>query len=213
VLSFQPGRVTALAVGPGVGRRPETRDAVREIVARVALPTVLDADGLTAFAGEADLLARSAAGRGLVLTPHPGEFAALTGEPVEAVQAARIDAASRWASRVGAVIVLKGAPTVIAEPDTGTVYVNPSGNEALATGGTGDVLTGILGGFLAQGLGPVDAAVAAVYLHGWIAEYIVDDWGSPYGLEAGDLIDYFPAALGDFLSPPEADEKPRAPLR
>lgn len=212
VMAFQPGQLTALALGPGAGRHPETRAAVRDLVARLALPTVLDADGLMAFAGEADLLSHSAAGRGLVLTPHPGEFAALTGEPLEEIQASRPAAAARWAGRLGAVIVLKGAPTVIADPG-GDVYVNPTGNEALATGGTGDVLTGFLAGFLAQGLDPVDAAVAAVYLHGWIAEYVVDDWGSIYGLQAGDLIDYFPAALGDFLSPPEAEEKPRPPLR
>jgi NAD(P)H-hydrate epimerase len=162
---------------------------------------VLDADGLYAFNGQADLLRMSAAGNKLVLTPHPGEFAALTGESSRAVEENRLEIASRWARRLGVVLLLKGAPTVVADPDREIVYVNPTGSEALATGGTGDVLTGIIAGFLAQGVDPVEAAVLGAYLHGWTADCVVAEWGSRYGLQAGDLVDYFPLALGTLLSP------------
>jgi NAD(P)H-hydrate epimerase len=103
-------------------------------------------------------------------------------------------------------MVLKGAPTVIADPESDTVYVNPTGSEALATGGTGDVLTGFLAGFLAQGVEPLEAAIAAVYLHGWTADFIVEEWGSHYGLAASDLVHTYPIALGVLITPPEKDE-------
>jgi NAD(P)H-hydrate epimerase len=199
---FQPGRVSALALGPGIGRHPSTQALVRRIVQEIHLPTVLDADGLFAFNGRADLLRVSAAGNHLVLTPHAGEFAALTGESPEAVAADRFAVASRWAQRLGAVLVLKGAPTVIADPDREVVLVNPTGSEALATGGTGDVLTGFIAAFLAQGLEPLEAASAAVFLHGFTADVLVEEWGSPYGLRAGDLVEHLPVAIGLLVQPP-----------
>ncbi len=200
---FQPGRLTALAVGGGAGRHPSTRALIRRVIQEIQLPTVLDADGIYAFEGEADLLRMAAPGGRLVLTPHPGEFAALTGEKMDDVVEDPFAAASRWARRLGTVIVLKGAPTVIADPGSETVYLNSTGSEALATGGTGDVLTGIIAGFLAQGMEPLDAALAGVYLHGYTADTIVSDWGSLYGLKAGDLIDWFPVAVGDLVNPIE----------
>jgi hydroxyethylthiazole kinase-like uncharacterized protein yjeF len=200
---FQPGRLTALAVGPGMGRHGSTQALVRRILREIDLPTVLDADGIFAFAGEPDLLRSSAAGSRLVITPHAGEFAALTGEDSGAVAAHRFELAASWAKRLGVVIVLKGAPTVIADPETGVVHVNPTGSEALATGGTGDVLTGLIAGLLAQGVEPVEAAALGVYLHGWTADFIVESWGSQYGLIAGDLVEAFPQALGAFLNPEE----------
>jgi NAD(P)H-hydrate epimerase len=202
---FQPGRLTALAVGPGAGRHPSTQALVRRIIREIHLPTVLDADGLFAFNGQADLLRLDAPSTKLVLTPHAGEFTALTGEDPAELRANRLQTASKWARRLGAVLVLKGAPTVIADPASETVYVNPTGSEALATGGTGDVLTGFISGFLAQGIDPLDAAIAGVYLHGWTADFIVEEWGSVYGLQAGDLVDWFPLALGFFLNPLEPD--------
>ncbi len=200
---FQPGRLTALAVGPGMGRHASTLALVRRILREIDLPTVLDADGIQAFAGEPDLLRASAAGPRLVITPHPGEFSALTGVDIAEVNARRFDIAAEWARRLGVVLVLKGAPTVVADPERGTVYVNPTGSEALATGGTGDVLTGLVAGFLAQGVEPVEAAALAVFLHGWTADFIVESWGSQYGLAAGDLVEAFPQALGAFLNPEE----------
>jgi NAD(P)H-hydrate epimerase len=202
---FQPGRLTALAVGPGAGRHPSTQALVRRIIREIHLPTVLDADGLFAFNGQADLLRLGAPSTKLVLTPHAGEFIALTGEDPAELRAHRLETASKWARRLDVVLVLKGAPTVIADPASETVYVNPTGSEALATGGTGDVLTGFISGFLAQGVDPLDAAIAGVYLHGWTADFIVEEWGSVYGLQAGDLIEWFPLALGFFLDPPEPE--------
>lgn len=200
---FQPGRLTALAVGPGMGRHPSTRALVQRIVSEIDLPTVLDADGILAYEGKADLLRMSAAGNKLVLTPHPGEFAALTGEPMSEILEHRIETASRWARRLGVVMVLKGAPTVIADPSEDRALVNPTGSEVLATGGTGDVLTGLIAGFLAQGAEPMEAAMLGVYLHGWTADCLVEEWRSRYGLEASDLIDFFPLAVGMLLSPEE----------
>jgi len=98
------------------------------------------------------------------------------------------------------VLVLKGAPTLIAEPDGETVYVNPTGSPALATGGTGDVLTGFISGLLAQGLSAVDAALVGVYLHGAAADHLCEEWGSPFGLQAGDLIPEFPHVVGELLA-------------
>jgi ADP-dependent NAD(P)H-hydrate dehydratase / NAD(P)H-hydrate epimerase len=203
---FQPGRLAALAVGPGMGRHQSTQALVRRLIQEIALPTVLDADGLYAFSGRSDLLRLAAAGRNLVLTPHPGEFAMLTGETPEDIRDHRFELASKWAQRWNVVVVLKGAPTVIANPETGTVYVNPTGSEALATGGTGDVLTGLLAGFLAQGVGSLYAAMTAVYLHGWTADYTTEKWGTHYGLQASDVIDHFPLALGALLSPQQNRE-------
>ncbi len=203
---FQPGRLTALTLGPGMGRHSSTRDLVRRIVDEIDLPTVLDADGLMAFAGAADLLRVQDTRHRLVLTPHPGEFAALTGESIESIEANRIELASSWARRLGAVLVLKGAPTVVADPDDATVYVNGTGSESLATGGTGDVLAGLIGGFLAQGVEALDAAILGVFLHGYTADYIAEDWGTQFGLRAGDLIEYLPLALGWLMSP-QVDEE------
>ena len=204
---FQPGRLNALAVGPGMGRHPSTQALVRRLIQEIDLPTVLDADGLFAFSGRGDLLRASAAGPRLILTPHPGEFAMLTGEHPDAIHQHRFEIASRWAKHWNVVLVLKGAPTVIADPEHETVLVNPTGSEALATGGTGDVLTGFIAGFLAQGVEPLEAAAAAVFLHGWTADDLVGKWGSHFGMQASDLIDHFPPALGAFLSPPAAEPK------
>ena len=153
IVLFQPGRLTALALGPGAGRHPSTQKLMQRIIAEIDLPTVLDADGLNAFAGKADLLKTSAAGEKIVLTPHAGEFAALTGESPDTIAAQRLELASQWARRLGVVLVLKGAPTVIASPQRDAVCLNPTGTEALATGGTGDVLTGFIGGFSRPGSG------------------------------------------------------------
>lgn len=204
---YQPGRLTAMAVGPGMGRHPSTQKLTRRLVSELDLPMVLDADGLHAYAGQPDLLRMKESRSRLVITPHVGEFAALTGESPDAILADRLGMAARWAERLGVVVVLKGAPTVIGDPDSGTVYVNTTGSESLATGGTGDVLTGMIAGFMAQGVEALDAAILAVYLHGYTADYIGEDWGSGFGLRASDLVDYLPLALGWMISPFLEDEE------
>ena len=196
VALFQAGKVDALALGSGAGRHRSTLSLFQRIVEELPVPFVLDADGLHAFAGEADLLRNTASPKAPVLTPHVGEFAALTGADPEEIEADRIEIASTWARRLGTVIVLKGAPTVIADPAEERVVVNPTGSETLATGGTGDVLAGFIAGFLAQGLDPIDAALVGVFVHGLTADYVESEWGTGYGLRARDLIDAFPLALG-----------------
>ncbi len=155
--------VDALVVGPGLGNDAATDAWVCALVAGTSLPIVVDADGLNAFArsGRAPALA----GRQAVLTPHPGELARLLGLPTAEVAARRLELAAEAASRWGCVVVLKGSPAVIAVPGEG-VYINASGDDALARGGSGDVLAGLVGGLLAQGLTARDAALLGCYVHG-----------------------------------------------
>ena len=179
----------ALVIGPGIPRGPETHAVLGELLARLDVPVLLDADGLNAIAGHAELLERS---RGpVVLTPHPGEMARLTGKTVGEVQAHRIAAATGFARAHRAVVVLKGARTVVADSG-GQVRVNPTGNPGMATGGTGDVLSGMVGAFLAQGLTPFDAASVGVLAHGLAGDAAARRWGR-LGIIASDLT----AALGE----------------
>jgi NAD(P)H-hydrate epimerase len=162
-------KMTVVAVGPGLSQRGEARDVVRELVAETTVPMVVDADGLNAFDGRADLL--DGEGRVLVLTPHPGEMARLAGMTVKEVEADRIGLARRFAVEHKLTLVLKGWRTLVAHPD-GRVAVNTTGNPAMAKGGSGDILTGIVAAMLAQY--PDDAAravEAAVYLHGLAADF------------------------------------------
>jgi hydroxyethylthiazole kinase-like uncharacterized protein yjeF len=179
-----------LAIGPGLGRDSETAEAVRKIVAGVNCPLVIDADGLNSLAGYTDILLDAAALP--VLTPHPGELSRLTGLPVATINADRLAAAREAAARFGAIVVLKGAGTVVAYPD-GEAFINTTGNAGLATGGTGDVLTGVIAAFIAQGLTSHDAAVAGVYIHGLAGE--LASGTRIVGLAAGDLLPALPAAI------------------
>ncbi|MHB9144935.1 MAG: NAD(P)H-hydrate dehydratase [Symbiobacteriia bacterium] len=181
----------ALALGPGFGRDPGSAALVRQLAVAAPRPAVVDADALHALAGQLDLLRGAVAPR--VLTPHPGEMAVLLGRPVQDVQGDRIGAAREAARLASAVVVLKGAPTVIASPD-GEVRLNPTGNAALATAGSGDVLTGMIGGLLAQGCSAWDAAVVGVYLHGICGDLAAAAVG-PVGALAGDFLDRIPAGL------------------
>jgi NAD(P)H-hydrate epimerase len=149
------------------------------------LPLVLDADGLNAIVEHPAVLRERPPGSA-VLTPHPGEMARLTGKTVTEVEADRVGVAREFARRHRVVLVLKGARTVTALPD-GRVRLNGSGNPGLASGGMGDVLTGLIGGLLAQGLSPADAAVLGVYLHGRAADRLQQTMGSA-GMIATDLL-------------------------
>ena len=195
ILEFLGDKITALALGPGLGTVPETRELVQSLVRRLRLPMVIDADGLNALAGELPCLKEAAGPR--IITPHPGEMARLLGATAKEVQADRLGVARRTAQGHGVWVVLKGAQTVVADPE-GRISVNPSGNATLASGGTGDVLTGLIGGFLAQGLSPWDAARLGVYLHGLAADYLAMLHGPQGGLIAGDLLTIFPQVLGRF---------------
>lgn len=152
----------ALVIGPGAGTSPGTARAVERILSEARVPAVVDADGLNAFAGRPERL-RGPGPR--VLTPHPGELGRLLARSTAQVLADRMQSARELARRAHAVVVAKGARTLCVSPD-GAVWVNPTGGPGLATGGTGDVLAGVIGGLLAQGLEPLDAARLGVYLHG-----------------------------------------------
>jgi hydroxyethylthiazole kinase-like uncharacterized protein yjeF len=180
---------TAVAVGPGIGRHPDTAALIRRLLSEAARPIVVDADGLNAVApAGADTFPHDA-----VITPHPGEMGRLLDRSAEEVQADRLATAREAATRFGCIVVLKGAGTVVAAPD-GRAWINPTGSAGMATGGTGDVLTGAIVGLLAQGLAPLDAARAGVYLHGMAGELAVAAIGDA-GTIAGDLLPRLPTAL------------------
>jgi NAD(P)H-hydrate epimerase len=185
-------RKSVLAIGPGISRHPETAEFVRAVVKKYDTPMVLDADALNAFEGLAGEL--SGRGRTLVITPHPGEMSRLTGMSIAEIQANRIDVARKFAREHGLIVVLKGHRTLIASPD-GEVWVNPTGNPGMATGGTGDVLTGIVAGLIAQHPGrALDATVFAVYLHGLSGDLAASEFGEA-SLVATDLTNCLPGAF------------------
>ena len=186
---------TVLAVGPGIGAHPETAELVRTIVNKYPLPLVLDADGLNAFAGRMESLRQDVRPAGTtVFTPHPGEMARLTGKTIAEIQAQRVAVAREFSQRFGVTLVLKGFRTLIASPD-GQVEVNPTGNPGMAKGGTGDVLTGLMAGLLAQfPAHPVgEVATAAVYLHGMAGDLAAGELGQ-HSMLAGDLLEKIPQA-------------------
>ncbi|HUP63859.1 MAG TPA: NAD(P)H-hydrate dehydratase, partial [Thermoanaerobaculia bacterium] len=181
----------AAVVGPGLPDDEESYELVRELLPRIGIPLVVDASALNAFAGAIGRLGREGSVR--VLTPHPGELGRLLGTTTGEVVADRVGAARRAAGESGAVVVLKGHQTLIASPD-GMVRVNPTGNPGLASGGTGDVLSGMIAALLAQGHGAADAAAAAVWLHGYAADLLASD-ASEIGLRAMELADAIPRAI------------------
>jgi len=183
-------RIDVLALGPGLGRDPESLRLVRHLLGRFPGPVVVDADGLGALAGDA--WTRHAGAPPAILTPHPGEMARLTGIDPESLRARRVEIAETYARERGCVLVLKGAPTIVADP-AGEIWVNPTGNAALATGGSGDVLTGVIAGLLGQGLRPLDAARLAAFLHGHAADRLRERTGAPSVLPT-DLLAALPEA-------------------
>jgi hydroxyethylthiazole kinase-like uncharacterized protein yjeF len=186
------GRVQAWAAGPGMG----TDDGAAGLLAAVLasdVPALVDADGITILAGHRELLDRSAP---TLITPHAGELARLTGADRDAIEARRLEHATAAAAGLGVTVLLKGSTTVIADPD-GTVLVNTTGSAWLATAGSGDVLSGLAGALLAQGLSPLHAAAAAAYLHGVAGRRAAD--GAPIG--AGDLITALPGAIRSVTRP------------
>jgi len=185
------GDFTAVAAGPGMTRHAETARLIGQILSACRLPLALDADALNVYEGRLSALADRAGP--LVITPHPGEMARLLGRPVAEIQAGRFKVAKEAARCTRAVTVLKGAGTLVAE-DGQPLAINMTGNPGMAAGGMGDVLTGLLGGLLAQGLKPFDAARAAVFLHGRAGDMASAD-KSEAGITAGDVINELPYAF------------------
>lgn len=179
---------TALALGPGLTTAPGISALAMRLLQILEIPAVIDADGINMLANDP-----SAAGRiiaPMVFTPHPGEMARLTGKTTAQIQNDRIEVARQAAMWHKVTIVLKGAHTVIASPE-GKIFINPTGNEGMASGGMGDVLTGIIGSYLAQGMKPFEAAIAGTYIHGLLADRCIEKIGKS-GLIASDLIAEFP---------------------
>lgn len=194
VLGAAQGKAV-LALGPGLGQEPGVVQAIWRIILEAQLPVVADADAVNAFAGRAgDLKRRPDA---TVLTPHPGELGRLLGMKTSEIQGDRVAAARRAAAETGAVVVLKGSLTLISSPD-GDVWINPTGNPGMATGGSGDVLTGMVAGLLAQreafALEVLDGVLLAVYLHGLAGDLAAARLGEQ-ALAAGDLLEFLPAAF------------------
>lgn len=182
---------SAVVLGPGLGRAPETWELVYDLAGRVQLPMVLDADALNALAANREPLQRRQAPS--ILTPHPGEMSRLLGVPTDRLQADREGSARGLAAATGSIVVLKGANTVVAAPD-GRVSVDPHQVPALATGGTGDVLSGLIGALLAQGLDPFVAAATGVYLHAATGRRLSTVLGEA-GLLASDLLPELPVTM------------------
>lgn len=182
-----------LAVGPGIGAVAETAEFVRTVVNRYNLPMVIDADGLNAFAGRIDSLHGD--NRVRVLTPHPGEMARLCGKSTQEVLSNRLQVAREFARERGVTLVLKGSRTLTAAPG-GEIWVNPTGNPGMASGGTGDVLTGLVAGLLAQsgGRATTETVAAAVYLHGLAGDLAAQAVGE-ISLVAGDVLEALPRAF------------------
>jgi NAD(P)H-hydrate epimerase len=183
---------TVLAVGPGISRHADTAAAVRDIVKRYKMPVVLDADGLNAFDGHAAELKDKPGS--LVITPHPGEMARLTSSTIPAVQHDRLNVARTFAREHELIVVLKGHRTLVALPD-GTVWVNTTGNPGMSTGGTGDILTGMVAGLIAQRPDRIaEAVIAAVHLHGLAGDVARESMGV-HSMVATDLLQALPEAF------------------
>ncbi len=182
-----------LAAGPGLAPVEETAVLIEQLLQRAALPMVLDAGALAALTlfpeKKRGVLLRGA-GQSVVLTPHPGEMAALTGLETEKIQRNRPETAGRYAREWESVLLLKGAGTICASP-RGEICFNPTGGPALATAGTGDLLTGLLASLIAQGVAPFEAAAAAAYIHGLAGDLLP----SERGYKAGDILERFPEAF------------------
>lgn len=180
-----------VALGPGLSRSEAAAELTRKLVHAIETPLVLDADGLNAMAGHAELF--EAREEELVLTPHPGEMARLTGSSVDEVQEDRVGCALEAARRFKAVVILKGANTVVAEPG-GRVRINTTGNPGMASAGMGDVLTGCVASLIGQGMGAFEASVAGAYFHGHAADLLAE-MDAMVGMVAGDVIRYLPLAM------------------
>ncbi len=185
-----PGK-TCMAIGPGLGVSDQTEHLVHRLIRKSTVPLVIDADGLNHLAGHTQVLKDLDVP--VVLTPHPGEMSRIVNAPVTEIQKHRVDYARDFAERFQVHIVLKGAGTVVAHPD-GTVFINPTGNPGMASGGMGDVLTGMIAGLVAQGFTCESAAHAGVYMHGAVADDLARKKG-PFGFIASDVMERIPGEI------------------
>lgn len=189
-------KATCVAIGPGLGQHPETRKLVKKLLLGIDKPVVLDADGINAVADDPAILSKRKSPT--VITPHPGELGRMIAESPAAINSNRVEYSRRFARKWNVILLLKGAPTVTSRPD-GFSCINSTGGPGLASGGTGDVLTGAIPALISQGADPFQAAVAAVYFHGLAGDSAAAETGD-MGLTASELIDYLPWVMAE---PPE----------
>lgn len=188
-------RFSAVVIGCGMTDCEDTKEIVKAVLKNAKVPVIIDADGINAVSSDINIL-KSAASP-VILTPHPKEMSRLTGTPTQIIQADRINAARSFAKEHGVYLVLKGANTVVAEPNSEEVYINSTGNSSLARGGSGDVLSGIIASFAANGLAPASAAALGVYIHGHCADMQSEKY-SKTGLLPSDVIDGLKGVFSDF---------------
>lgn len=191
-------RMDVAAIGPGLSLNPQTQELVRQLLPKIVKPLVLDADGLNALAGDLSVLRQRALP--MILTPHAGEMGRLIRQSADQVQSDRQRTAVEFAKKYKVVVVLKGQGTVVAAYD-GRVYINDTGNPGMATGGSGDVLAGVIAGLLAQQLELFDAARLGAYLHGLAGDLAAKERGE-VGLIASDIADRIPQAIRLYQSSP-----------
>jgi hydroxyethylthiazole kinase-like uncharacterized protein yjeF len=200
ILDFLNGKTGILAIGPGIGVSDDTQKLIKTLIKNVQSPMVIDADGINSLDGDKKVVSEAQAP--VILTPHPGEMARLLRRAQEAgsrvnripeIEKDRIGAALNYAGETGTYLVLKGVPTIIATPD-GNAFINPTGNAGMAKGGSGDVLTGMVSGFLSQTNNPVHSCILGVYMHGLAGDIAASEEGQ-HSMIATDLIEKIPAAL------------------
>lgn len=194
-LCEQADEMTAVAIGPGLGQTDELATIVESLYQNLLQPLVVDADGLNNLVDSRVLLEAPQSPR--ILTPHPGEFARLSGLSVEEIQANREEIAYYFAEKSGTIVILKGPNTIVTDGER--VFVNETGNSGLATGGSGDVLTGFITALLAQQMAPFEASCLGVHLHGLAADLAVEETTEP-GLIASDLPHFLPSAIRVYTS-------------
>ncbi|MEW6001766.1 MAG: NAD(P)H-hydrate dehydratase [Nitrospirota bacterium] len=208
ILDFLDKMADLLAIGPGIGVSAETEKLMKNLIRNSRKPMVIDADGLNSLKGDREILKKAKVP--FIITPHPGELARILNQRSEArsqkseaekqrgitiqdIEKDRINIAMSFAKETGTYLVLKGVPTIIASPE-GRAFINSTGNPGMASGGTGDVLTGMISGFLGQGISPLDASIIGVYLHGLAGDIAASEKGE-IPLIAGDIIDRIPSAF------------------
>lgn len=189
-------RFSAIAIGPGLGSGDNIKHSVEALIRKATVQLILDADALNAIAGHPEILLEAAIPP--IITPHPGELSRLTGFQVDEINLLRIDIAREYAEKWNSIILLKGDSTVIGAPD-GRIFINLTGNPGMATGGSGDVLTGMLGSFCAQGMDSIEAACSATYLHGLAGDIAAEEIGE-ISMRAGDIADMIPKAFFRILN-------------
>ena len=187
---------TVVLIGCGMSRNVETQEVIREVIRTCSRTLVIDADGLNALIGHREILKKRIA-KHVILTPHMGEFSRLTGLPADEIEKNRYSIASDFAAEYNVTLILKGAPSIIAD-NKGNIFVNPTGNPGMSTAGSGDVLAGIVAAFIGQGNSAVDASVNGVYLHGRAGDIAAEKIGQ-HGMIASDIIKYLPTAIREVV--------------